>query len=67
MDKDSKTIRIHQATQERLAKLANELGLSVTNLASSILETQITKIYEDGSVSLSIKRNSDDSASVHIK
>jgi len=67
MDKDSKTIRVHQSTQERLAKLAKELGLSVTNLASSMIETQIDKIYETGSVSLIVKRTPDGSSNLQLK
>lgn len=67
MEQDSKTIRVHQATQVRLSTLAKELGMSVTNLASSMLETQINQIYETGSISLIVKKMPNSSAKLQLK
>lgn len=60
------SIRIHKDTQVRLAKLAKELGMPVTKLASIMLDKHISEIRESGNLNLTVKRSENNTATVKL-
>lgn len=64
---DLSSIRIHKKTQESLNKLAKELGITVTGLASSMLEKQMSEIREKGGVNLVVTRGSNNKPQVELR
>ena len=64
---DLSSIRIHKETQERLDKLAKELGITVTGLASSMLEKQMDAVEDQGTVNLIVRRGPDSKPQIKLQ
>lgn len=53
-----KTIQIPAELHKKLAKVSDELGLSVTKLATMVVASKLTELEKQDTIKISMKRSS---------